>query len=218
MRADLDLGGNGLQMAVKAALRRKSLTALVTVVAFSACMIAILLTKPRYTAESFVLMDSSLATGLSQPNMLSTESQRLRSEIEILEADGLARQVIRELRLWEEKEFQGEDSLLATIVSPLRSVVSELRSQLQEPTETAVGVSQDESFRSDPHHAEIESVLGLYRNSGAILSDGRSLAVRILFTAESPDLLQESQMHMLTLISRIKLIDAPRRSAEQQNG
>jgi uncharacterized protein involved in exopolysaccharide biosynthesis len=153
MRGDPDFGGNGggpagptdgqLDVAaiLRALRRRKRWIVLPTLLALVASAVYVAIATPRYRSEAHILIESR-ETGYSRPEVdrgdererPPLDAEAVQSQVQIALSRDLARQVVRELKLAERREFnpQPGDSLLGRSLALLGLIMAPARTDVEE--------------------------------------------------------------------------------------
>jgi succinoglycan biosynthesis transport protein ExoP len=123
-------------------MRRRWLTvAAGTVVTLALGISYVLFATPKFTATSTILIDT-LAAAAFQQQPAVTDSQFangiVESQVEVLQSEGVARTVIRKLRLTHDEAFLvNGHSLIGSIVGPIESLFITATPKTEEGLETA---------------------------------------------------------------------------------
>jgi capsular exopolysaccharide synthesis family protein len=145
--------------------------------------------QPRYRATALVTLDTrqirfaEVSTPVSQ---LSTpmDSSYVRTEVEVLASDSIARQVVTELNLAENEEFASEPSLMHRAMA-------------------ALGLRQADSDEPPSPEQLIHRTVAAYRSRLTVFSDARSYVITVSFDAADRDFAAFiANRHVETYIAR----------------
>ncbi|MCO6418403.1 polysaccharide biosynthesis tyrosine autokinase [Siccirubricoccus sp. KC 17139] len=176
-----------------AALRRSRLLLLAWVlVTFGLAAAAILQLSPRYRASALVLLDMrELNLGDVRGPLIgptaSLDSTIVRSQVELLGSEELARRVVADLGLVDNPEFRPrvsrKEMLLNHGLDLLRRAEDALRLPAEwrllppAPPPTPTSLAERTAYAVD-----------LYRNNLSVFNDGRSFAITVGFQSADPEL------------------------------
>ena len=181
--------------AMLASLRRHRLFLILWILAVLAVAFLVIGTlQPRFRAEALIALDtrqvqfSDMSAVVSSVN--TTDVNLVRSEVQILSSDQLARRVVRSLNLVDRAEFEDKPPLLADLANtlaglagsiggPLKGVATTLDSYVQEHT---VAKSAAQRF---------EDAVEIYEKKLAVFNDGRSYVISVSFESRDPELAAE---------------------------
>ena len=149
---------------------------LLVVTAVSLCMLIFCIASltPRFSAETMLILPSDPRIDLTErsttPSAPQTDLYLVKSYIDTVKSSDLIRQVIRNLHLGDEKEFQVHASLLGSIKGSVSKMLK----------------GMDAGPRYDSSQVEEERLLRLYRKRLTVANDEHSLTLNLSFQAEDP--------------------------------
>ena len=158
-----------LQSILQAVRRRWRLAFAVTAIMFVAGTVTTLLLPKKYTSTAIVLIAPAGADMLGPQNAgqgPATDPFFVHSETDIASGDGVSREVIQQLKLWDKADFQPLFHLRQLLGLP--------------PSKDDSGLTQQE--------ITLDSVLKYYQNDLNVSNDGRSNTLEIDFAASDPRL------------------------------
>jgi capsular exopolysaccharide synthesis family protein len=167
--------------------RRKALIFGTIVVLTAAAAIASFLVKPRYTASSFILLQSRGATIINLDQALATGldggGETIESEIELISSRRLAAKAVERLHLETDPEFNANlrpPGLLASVLA--------LREYIPKEWITAV-LGSDNAEKLSPEEMrtkELAAVVDAFLERLNVARQGLSRVIGISFTSEDP--------------------------------
>lgn len=167
--------------------RRKALIFGTIVFLTVAAAIALFLITPRYTAETFLLLQSRGATIINLEEVLAAGldggTETVESEIELISSRRLATKAVERLNLETDPEFNANlrpEGLLSTVLS--------LRKYLPEEWLAAITVSDDteELSPEELRDQERAAVVDAFLERLDVSRQGLSRVIGIAFTSENP--------------------------------
>jgi polysaccharide biosynthesis transport protein len=153
---------------------------------------ALLSIPPTYTAESSIVLDTRKPRLVDLPSIVaeqttSPEVAQLRSEVDVLESDNLARRVIDELHLMKNKDFVGGPSWSSTAVVTAKRAIESHLPWLYERLPILRQTASTTPTPS-PSNAQLTHAVAVYRQHLGVSNDGRSYIIRIQFNSHDPQL------------------------------
>ena len=174
------------------ALRRHRLLIFGCGVIGPAVAASILLTvPPTYTAETSLLLDARRPRVSDIPSLVEEQSTnpdaaQLRSEVEVLQSENLARRVIERLGLLSTPEFQHRQSYLATMLAGAKHYVADALSNVAPSLAAVVATTADPA--DDPHDRTTvaANAVQFYRDHLRVSNDGRSYVITLRYSSHDP--------------------------------
>ena len=149
----------------------------------------LLLTQPTYTAASAVVLDAQKPRVIDLPSLVSEQNTapevaQLRSEVDILRSEDLARAIIVRLGLLRHPAFQQRPSLLNQFVARIkdgaRDMISWLAVEFPALRGNAAPAPRDE--------AALAAAVQTYQQNLMVANDGRSYVIRLEYSSHDPKL------------------------------
>ena len=147
--------------------------------------------QPRYRAEALIALDtrqiqfSDVSAVVSNVN--TTDVNLVRSEVEILQSDQLARQVVRDLHLAERPEFEPKPSLTAGLAATAASLATRIGGPLlplARELDAYAAAGAPVLTRSE----RFDAAVAIYKSKLSVFNDGRSYVISLFFEAQRPQL------------------------------
>lgn len=168
------------------ALRRhKRLIVLSGLIGFAISSAAILSLSPVYTAESSIVLDARRPRLVDLPSVVAEQTNapevaELRSEVEVLQSESLARRVITFLNMAANPEFQHSPSPMRGVVTDIKAAFAARFPKLA----SEFPMLRAAEVPADPVGAAVR----LYREKLSVANDGRSYLIRVQFRSQDPQL------------------------------
>lgn len=182
MESSVQLGAASVGEIVRTIWRHKVVFAVVAAASFLAIAAFVLTLSPRYRADGLVLLPQmplgSLGEG-SQRVLVAIDPVAVRSEVDILNSNGIAKRVIDDLGLENDPEFAAHPP--GPISAALKGIIALAKSALGAGTDPGAPLWSQEAARAD-------ALMSAYKQRLSVFNDGRSLTVQVAFTAARPEL------------------------------
>ncbi|MBC4016285.1 GumC family protein [Siccirubricoccus deserti] len=180
----------GLRTAFSALRRSRGLLALWVLVTFGLAMAAILQLTPRYRATALVMLDMRELNlgdvrGPLSGSLASLDSTIVRSQVEMLASEELARQVVADLDLTQAPAFRPRQSRRAAVLAWAAGLVRQAEDALRIPPDwRPVGAAPPDQplTRAERTAFAVET----YRRSLSVFNDGRSFAISVSVQSTDP--------------------------------
>jgi uncharacterized protein involved in exopolysaccharide biosynthesis len=163
-------------------------------VTFAVAAAIIVSLKPRYESEALLIVDprqtniTNVQSIQDAPATLS-DLNFVRSQMQILTSDQLARRVVEDMKLQDDPAFAQPPSTLATLINPLLRMIGR-----SIPT-------------PDPSAHPIEEAVEQYKSRISAYSDGKSFIVGVSFSAGDPAFAQRVLDRHLALFQAGQIVD-----------
>jgi succinoglycan biosynthesis transport protein ExoP len=169
--------------------RQRLLFSLCLLVALAGSVAVIVSLQPSYSSEAMLLVDfrqmnfTNPRAATTEPLMGAPDLNAVNSEMQILQSDQLAREVITALHLQDNPEFADRQSRLSALLaaSPFPALIEAVRARLgigapPPPPKTAAEL--------------LEETVSRYKERFATYNDGKSFVISAWFAASDPKLAQ----------------------------
>jgi polysaccharide biosynthesis transport protein len=184
-------GGVSLREVLMALRRYRWLILGCGILGSAAGTVTLLSIAPSYTAETSIVLDARKPRVTDLPSLVAEQTAnpevaQLRSEVEILQSENLARRVIDRLALLQVAEFQQRPSYLAAMVGDNKKRLAEALSGVA-PWLPALAFAPANVTRA-PGDGDIAvaDAVQAYRQHLSVTNDGRTYVITLRYTSHDP--------------------------------
>jgi polysaccharide biosynthesis transport protein len=172
------------------ALRRhRWLIAITATLGFASGIAGVVFMVPRYTAEALIMLEARQPRVTDLPSIISelvpyTIEPQLRSEVQLLESEGLYKRVVEELGLQNQPEFMSD-------AAPPIALLNTMREWLVQYTSPVRSMPANDGDDAEPDRkvdAELARALNVYKRHFMATADGRSYVIALQFQSRNPRL------------------------------
>lgn len=201
-----DAGGTTLRGLLTVMRRNRGMLVLWVLAAFGAAAAGILQLTPRFRASALVMVDmrelnlGDVRGPLTGP-VASLDTTIVRSQVEVLASEEMARRVVADLGLEGHPDFSPRASRRERVVAYATGVLQRVEAALVLPPEWRL-VGEVPTAAPPPNEADRSAhAIEAYRRALSISNDGRSFAISVSFQSTDPRLAARvANRHAMTYV------------------